>query len=247
MALLTLESVSVCVEGKVIVRGVNLEVNPGELHVIMGPNGAGKSTLLAAIMGLSHARVCSGRIVFNGVDVTNLPSYERAKLGIALAHQAAPVFRGVRFSEVAKAISARFNSDWVSQASRLRVEGLLERDLFRGFSGGERKRAELYLALLQRPRLALLDEPDSGVDIDTLSLIAGVISELVAREGASVILVTHSGAVLEKLPQVSMIHVMINGSIVCSGDVREIFPVIAKYGYRRGLEVLSCGSRTPGC
>jgi Fe-S cluster assembly ATP-binding protein len=95
--------VSVCVDDRIIVRDVSL--NPGELHVIIRPNGAGKSTLLAAIMGLSHVRVCGGRILFNGVDITHFPSYERAKLGISLAHQVTPTFIGVRFLEVARAIS----------------------------------------------------------------------------------------------------------------------------------------------
>jgi Fe-S cluster assembly ATP-binding protein len=168
-----LEAVSVCVDDRIIVRDVSLNINPAELHVIMGPNGVGKSTLLAAIMGLSHVQVCGGRILFNGVDITRLPSYERAKLGISLAHQVTPTFRGVRFLEVAKAISSRFNTDWRSLASLLRVEGLLLRDLFHGFSGGERRRAELYLALLQNPKLLLLDEPDSGVDVDTLEGSSG--------------------------------------------------------------------------
>jgi Fe-S cluster assembly ATP-binding protein len=241
LSLLSLESVSVCVDDRIIVRDVSLNINPGELHVIMGPNGVGKSTLLAAIMGLSHVRVCGGRILFNGVDITHLPSYERAKLGISLAHQVTPTFRGVRFLEVAKAISSRFNTDWRSLASLLRVEGLLLRDLFHGFSGGERRRAELYLALLQNPKLLLLDEPDSGVDVDTLRVLAGLIEDVVYNRGVSAILVTHSGAIVERMSRVTRVHVMVDGSIVYSGDPSHVIPVILKYGYVKGLEVLRGG------
>jgi len=241
LSLLSLEAVSVCVDDRIIVRDVSLNINPGELHVIMGPNGAGKSTLLAAIMGLSHVRVCGGRILFSGVDITHFPSYERAKLGISLAHQVTPTFRGVRFLEVAKAISSRFNTDWRSLASLLRVEGLLLRDLFHGFSGGERRRAELYLALLQNPKLLLLDEPDSGVDVDTLRVLAGLIEDVVYNRGVSAILVTHSGAIVERMSRVTRVHVMVDGSIVYSGDPSHVIPVILKYGYVKGLEVLRGG------
>jgi Fe-S cluster assembly ATP-binding protein len=237
LSLLSLEAVSVCVDDRIIVRDVSLNINPGELHVIMEPNGAGKSTLLAAIMGLSHVRVCGGRILFNGVDITHFPSYERAKLGISLAHQVTPTFRGVRFLEVAKAISSRFNTDWRTLASLLKVEDLLLRDLFSGFSGGERKRAELYLALLQNPRVALLDEPDSGVDIDTLRVLAELIDYIVFTQGTSVILVTHLGPILEKLPRITRAHIMVEGAIVYSGDPSHVIPVILKHGYTRGLEV----------
>jgi len=222
----------------VIVKSVSLDINPGELHVIMGPNGAGKSTLLASIMGLSYVKVCDGRIVFNGVDVTHLPSYERARLGISLAHQVAPTFRGVKFLEIARAIANRFNSDWRTLASLLRVEELLSRDLFRGFSGGERKRAELYLALLQNPRLILLDEPDSGVDVDTLRVLAELIDHVVYVRGASAILVTHTGSILERIPRVTKAHIMVGGSIVYSGSPSHVIPIVMKYGYAKGLEVL---------
>lgn len=240
MSLLILDSVSVCIGDRVVVKNVNLSVGYGELHAIMGPNGVGKSTLLAAIMGLSHARICGGKLLFNGVDITNMPSYERAKLGISLAHQVTPTFRGVRFLELARAVANKFNSDWRSLASVLRVEDLLGRDLFHGFSGGERRRSELYLALLQKPKLALLDEPDSGVDIDTLELIAKLVDNLVEDKRASAILVTHSGAILNKLSRVTKVHVMVNGTIAYTGDPSQVIPIILRYGYRKGLEVLCC-------
>ncbi len=109
------------------------------------------------------------------------------------------------------------------------------------FSGGERRRAELYLALLQNPKLLLLDEPDSGVDFDTLRVLAGLIEDVVHNRGVSAILVTHSGAIVERMSRVTRVHVMVNGSIVYSGDPSHVILVILKYGYVKGLEVLRGG------
>jgi len=237
--LLEVKNLTVSVESKVIVRRANLKIGKGEMHVIMGPNGAGKSTLLAAIMGLPRIKILEGSIIFEGVEITDKPCYERAKMGIALAHQIPPAIKGVRFSEVAKALIERCGcSDYTLMAKMLRIDELLERDLFVGFSGGERKRAELYLTMIQGPKLALLDEPDSGVDLESLSIIANAIEYLIRKKNSSIILVTHSGAILEKLSRISKTHVMINGEIVYSGYPDEIIPIVSKFGYRKGVEIL---------
>ena len=242
--LLRIKDLTVAIGDKVIVRKVNLSVGRGEMHVIMGPNAAGKSTLLAAIMGLPRTRILKGSIIFEGVEITNKPCYERAKMGIALAHQIPPAVKGVRFSEVAKALIERCGcSDHTLMAKMLRVDKLLERDLFVGFSGGERKRAELYLTMIQGPKLALLDEPDSGVDLESLSIIANVIEYLIRKKNASIILVTHSGAILEKLSRISKTHIMINGEIVYSGYPDDIIPIVTKFGYRKSVEILLGDSR----
>lgn len=237
--LLKLNRLSVCVGPKKIVDSVDLSVDKGELHIIMGPNGSGKSTLLSAIMGLPRVRICGGTIVFDGVDITSMPSYERAKLGIALAHQHPPEIKGVKFNEIAKAIIKKCGcSDYSIMSKILKVDDLLHRDLFVGFSGGEKKRAELFLVMLQSPKLALLDEPDSGVDIESIESIANAIDYLVSR-GSSVILVTHTGIITNKLSRIDKVHIMMNGRFVYSGYPDEILPIIMKFGYSKGVKMLA--------
>lgn len=238
MGLLDLRNLYVCVDGKNIVKGVNLSVGLNELHVIMGPNASGKTTLLASIMGLPRINVCNGSIFFNDADITNKPTYERAKMGISLAHQNPPSIRGVKFYDVVKAFIKKYNcQDWLSFADLLRINDLLKRDLFVGFSGGERKRAELYLVMLQNPRLALLDEPDSGVDIESVNLIADAINYLM-NMGSSIILVTHSGIILDKLRNVNKVHLMIDGKIYYSGCLYDVLPIVMKFGYKNAIDIL---------
>ncbi len=238
MVLLALNNLYVCVDGKSIVKGVNLLVDSNELHVIMGPNGSGKTTLLAAIMGLPRVNVCEGSILFNGVDITNKPAYEHARIGIGLVHQNPPIIRGVKFLDVVKAFIKSYNcSDWSSLADLLKVSDLLKRDLFVGFSGGEKKRAELYLIMLQKPKLALLDEPDSGVDIESINLIADAINYLM-NIGSSIILVTHFGVILDKLRRVMQVHLMIDGKISYSGRLDAVLPIVMKFGYKNAINML---------
>lgn len=239
--LLELLDLNVCVEQRVVVKNVTMKIGRGEIHAIMGPNGSGKTTLLSAIMGLRHARICGGRILFEGTDISNMPSYERAKLGIALAHQHPPEVRGVKFSEIASAIVKKHGcSDCLIFAKSLISEDLLHRDLFVGFSGGERKRGELYLVLAQNPKLALLDEPDSGVDVESVELIARAI-EILWKRGSSVIIVSHFGNIIEKLTRIDKVYLMIDGEIAYSGLPDEIIPVVTKHGYRKGVEILKKG------
>lgn len=239
--MLIVRDLSVCIEGRVIVNEVSFEAKEGELHVIMGPNGSGKSTLLSALMGLPRVKICGGSIAFNGIDVTDKPSYERARLGIALAHQNPPSIKGVKFSEVVKNLIKKCGcSDYTVMSKILRVDELLSRDLFVGFSGGERKRAELYLVLLQNPKLALLDEPDSGVDVESLDLIASAVRYLI-KKGTAVILVTHSGNILSKLSRIDQVHIMIGGRIIYRDMPDRVVPAILKYGFKKGIEVLRNG------
>ncbi|MEM0000722.1 MAG: ABC transporter ATP-binding protein [Desulfurococcaceae archaeon] len=227
-----------CVEGKKVVEGISLVVEPGEVHIIMGPNGSGKSTLLSAVMGLRHVSVCGGKILFNGRDITDMPSCERAKLGIALAHQNPPEVKGVKLRDVASAMVKKHGcSDCMLLAKTLLVEEFMSRDLFVGFSGGEKKRTELFLVMLQNPKLAMLDEPDSGVDVESIELIARSIEMLRAR-GTAVMLVTHLGVIAERLSRIDKVHVIVHGRIAYSGFPDEVLPVVMKFGYRKGLEML---------
>lgn len=212
-----------------IVKGVNLEIDAGEAHLLFGPNGSGKSTLLKAVMGLPSCTVTIGRVLFEGRDITGLKAYERANLGIALMHQN-PKPVSVKLQQMVLELSRRHASD-PRVVRSLNLDGLMDRELHKGFSGGESKRAELALVLLQRPKLALLDEPDSGVDLSSLRLVGRVINEL-TDNGVAVLLVTHTGAVAEHLRSVTATHVMVDGRIVATGDLLEILRIIRERGYR---------------
>ncbi|MEM1509474.1 MAG: ATP-binding cassette domain-containing protein [Thermofilaceae archaeon] len=226
--LLRLEDVHVQVDEREVLRGVDLSVEAGEIHVLLGPNGSGKSTLLKAIVSMPGYRVTKGRIIFDGQDLMDLRPYEKARIGIALMHQHLRPL-SVKFSSLATELCKMFGSS-LDLISDLQVNGLMERELFRGFSGGEAKRAELALVLLQRPRLALLDEPDSGVDLEGLKTVGKSINALIDI-GASILLVTHAGLITEHLRRVDVAHVMIDGRIVESGDLTHILDTIKRKGY----------------
>lgn len=233
---LRVEGLAVEVGGRRVLRGVSIEAGPGELHVIVGPNGAGKSTLLNAIMGLPRYRLVGGRVVVGGVDVTGKPAYERARMGIALAHQIPPALKGLTLRELAAAMRRLYGaSEEAGWASRvLGIEGLMDRPLFAGMSGGERKRVELYLTVLQKPRLALLDEPDSGVDIETLERVEELLEGL-KRRGVTVLLVSHTIHMLERLSErgvIDRVHVMVSGRIAASGPPGDVLGLLKERGFQ---------------
>ncbi len=220
------------VDGAQVLRGVNLTVEQGETHVILGPNGAGKSSLLYTIVGHPKYRITRGQILFEGRDITGLPPHERVKLGLSLMHQIVPTLRTVYARDLVKAVQEKFGICELADnvCKLLDIEPLLERPLFQGLSGGERKRLELYLSLLTCPRLLMLDEPDSGVDIDSLDKIASVINYL-ANNGVTILLVTHRGDIVERMSRLDKVHVMCSGRIVQTGDVKLAREVLKK-GFR---------------
>ena len=228
MTLLKIEELHVRAGSAEIVKGVSLEIDAGEVHLLFGPNGSGKSTLLRAIMGLPSYTISKGRIIFDGADIGGLKAHERAKLGIALMHQN-PRPISVKLSQMLAELSRKYGSD-PSVALKLGLNGLMDRELFKGFSGGEIKRAELALVLLQKPRLALLDEPDSGVDLSSLKIVGGIINEL-ADSGVAVLLVTHTGTIAEYIRKVAAAHVMVGGKLVATGELTEIVESLRREGY----------------
>ena len=239
--LLEVKGLVVEVHGRKVLRGVDLRIGEGEIHVVMGPNAAGKSSLLASIMGLSKYRVVSGKILFNGEDVTYKPSFERALKGIALSYQIPPPIKGLKVKDFVSAMLSKYkcSGDYFI-AKMLGVDYLMDRYLFVGFSGGERKRMELYITLLQNPRLAMLDEPDSGVDIESINRIVDAINILVERR-TSILLVTHTGHILSKLMEkrdIDTVHLMMEGRIQFSGIPDEVIPLVFKYGYKKAIEKL---------
>ena len=224
--MLKVENLHVNVENKEILKGVDLEINPGEFHVIMGPNGSGKSTLALTIAGHPKYEVREGRILFEGEDITGFGPDERAKRGILLAFQVPPEVEGVKIIDFLQQVLVELKGLDPVEAYDLIVEKakelwFKEEDLHRyvnvGFSGGERKRLELLQAVLIEPKLLILDEPDSGVDVDSLSVISRKIEELHER-GTAILLITHYGRILEHIDKNRITaHVMKDGRIVRTG------------------------------
>ena len=222
--------------GREILRGVSLEVEEGEIIALLGPNGSGKSSLMHAIMGNPKYRVKRGRIYFMGRDVTGLPPSERARLGMGIVMQIPPRIRGIRLGDLIREISKLHGTDLdyvLGLAEEMEAEYLLQRDLHDGFSGGEMKRAEILILAAQRPKLSLLDEPDSGVDVEALPIIGGIVKEVLRgddpRRGG--IVVTHTGRILRYLGSVSRAYIMVDGEITCIGDPEAILSDVERHGF----------------
>ena len=237
MFLLENVHVEVADTGKEVVRGVTLKAEKPGIIVIMGPNGAGKSSLANAVMGHRSYKL-KGRVILDGEDITDLPTHEKARKGVTLAAQNPPEIEGVRVSEVLSRVIQRFRGvSSIVEANReaaklLEYVGLPREIMGRyymvGMSGGERKRLELARVLAQQPRVAFLDEPDSGVDVESLPLIAKAITKL-ASEGSIVYLITHQPRLLEYLSP-SRVIVMYNGRVVAEGGV-ELVKLVEEKGY----------------
>ncbi|HIP66008.1 MAG TPA: ATP-binding cassette domain-containing protein [Pyrodictium sp.] len=231
MPLLKLENLHVSIGGRKIIDNVSLEIESGEVHLLMGPNGAGKSTLLKAIAGVRGVEVVSGRILFEGEEITGLHAWERVRRGIVLVWQNPPGIEGVSVRELAEKISRRSGVDYRSLAEKLGVAELLDREVHRRLSGGEMRRVELFLSLLLKPKLLLVDEVDSGVDVENIARLAQVLDE-VREQGVSLLIVTHSGAIASRLSRVDRLHVLYRGRLVYSGDPRGVLDKILSQGYK---------------
>ena len=189
--LLEISDLEVEVEGKKILKGVNLNIDEGETHVLLGPNGAGKSTLFMTILGFPKYKVTNGKIIYKGQDITDLETPERIKLGLGVTFQNPPSIRGVKLKDLIKLVDKKneykedeeLTEDVINLGKRLKLnENFLERDVNLGFSGGEVKRSELLQLLAQQPDLIMFDEPDSGVDIENVELISKEIINLLDQE-----------------------------------------------------------------
>ena len=171
----------------------------------MGPNGSGKTTLLMTIMGYSNYTITEGQIIFKGEDVTRMKAHERAKRGIGMLFQRPPTISGLKLGKLLTAISKTKNEDLVELAKSLHMDKFLERDINKGFSGGEIKRSEVLQLMIQNPDFIMLDEPESGVDIENISLIGHAIGSLLEKEKHIVkrqksgLVITHTGYILDYL------------------------------------------------
>jgi Fe-S cluster assembly ATP-binding protein len=227
------------VEGKQILQGIDLVVKQGEIHALMGPNGSGKSTLSNVIMGRPGYTLTAGEVVFNGEDISKLTPDERAKRGLFLAMQyptEVPGVSVVNFLRTAyqavkgEQVSAlEFRKHMKAQMDRLGVEdAMVNRYVNQGFSGGEKKRNEILQLAVLEPRVAILDETDSGLDIDSLKLVATGVDELVGPD-LGVLIITHYQRMLNYITP-DHVHVMIGGRIVKSGGP-ELAHELEEKGY----------------
>src|SRR5690606_27150711 len=169
--MLEVEGLTVKAGDRIILEDISLTIAPGAVHVLLGPNGSGKSTLRRAIMGRGAQEMVSGKMVYNGEDITRLSVDERARRGVGLAVQHSPALPEVRLRDLAGLLAERYKTSWRSMAQALNCDHLLDRGLNENFSGGESKRAELLQLMIQNPRLLLVDEPESGVDLENIAVV----------------------------------------------------------------------------
>ena len=238
--LLEVKNLTVEVGGKRLLRGVDMKVSEAETHVVFGPNGSGKTTLVNAIMGLPEYKVVEGDIIFKGNSILDWSLTERAKSGIGLAFQHPPVVEGVSLGVLLKTIVPDEKTS-EEIAKKAGMEDYLEREINVGFSGGERKKDELLQLLAQAPQLVMFDEPDSGVDVDSIKLMVGLIRKLLQKNKPirgrknSGIIVTHSGVILEEI-HADKGYVLVNGRLLCSGPPLDIFDQVKSYGFERCIK-----------
>lgn len=242
---LEVKDLHVSIGKKEILKGVNLQIKKGEVHAIFGPNGSGKTTLLNAIMGFAGYTV-KGKILFDGKDISRLPINERAKLGIGISFQRPPAIRGVKLRRLIET-SAKGNGKFLAEyAKGLNLVDLVEREVNVGFSGGEIKRAELLQLILQDPDLILLDEPESGVDLENIVLIGDYTNHLLGRKRGpnkektmkelyrekkkSGLIITHTGHILDYV-NVDMGYILMQGKIACQANPRDMLHTIRECGF----------------
>jgi len=256
MATLEIKDLHVEIEGKEILKGVNLTINTGEIHAIMGPNGTGKSTLASAIMGHPKYEVTSGSVLLDGEDVLEMEVDERAKAGLFLAMQYPSEITGVTNADFMRsAVNARREEgDEISLMKFIREldskmevlemdQDMATRYLNEGFSGGEKKRNEILQLMMLKPKFAVLDEIDSGLDIDALKIVSKGINEM-RGEGFGCLIITHYQRLLNYITP-DFVHVMMQGRVVKSGGA-ELAKQLEESGYDWIKEELGIEDETVG-
>ena len=246
--MLTVKDLRVSVEDSEILHGVDLSIGPGETHVLMGPNGAGKSTLGNALMGNPQYTVTGGEVKFHGEDLLEKSVNERAASGLFMSFQNPIEIPGISLENFMRsAIEQRSGTKLRLWDFRKQVRATLdtlqmehsyaERDLNVGFSGGEKKKAEILQLLLLKPSLAILDETDSGLDVDAVKTVSRGIKEFQKDQEASLLVITHNAAILDAL-HVDKVHVLVNGRIVKEGGA-ELIKEIEENGFSAFEEAIA--------
>ncbi len=242
--LLEIKDLHAGVEDKEILKGLSLSIGKGEVHVILGPNGSGKSTLMNVIMGHPKYEVTGGSLDFEGESIKELPTFERARRGLFLSFQTPEEIPGITLGTMIRtsmqAVSGKkvkllpFRKELKARLEELKMKPeYAERYLNVGFSGGEKKRAEILQLLMLNPKLALLDETDSGLDVDAVQIVSEGVAKFHNDEN-SCIIITHNTRILEKL-KVDRVHVLMNGKIVEEGGP-ELVDEINRRGFTHILD-----------
>ena len=245
--MLHIENLQVELGDKVILKHIDLDIKPGETHVLFGPNGSGKTSLLMTIMGYPQYKVVKGKIFFKDVDITELPINERAQLGIGMSYQRPPTIDGLKTRQIVQ-ICGKDKADVEALAGRVNFLDFMERDVNAGFSGGEIKRSELLQLMAQDADLMLFDEPESGVDLENITLVGETIAGLLQRDGESSeqkkktrmqrkiertkmgLIITHTGYILDYVTA-DKGQVLFDGMLSCVSHPAEILTCIGKSGY----------------
>ena len=241
--MLSIKNLHASIDGKEILKGINLEIKAGEVHAIMGPNGSGKSTLAAVIAGRSEYEVTEGEIIYNGKNLLELEAEDRAREGVFLAFQypiEIPGVSNINFLKTAigeirayKGLDPMKAKDFLMMLKEKQklVEidrALVSRSINEGFSGGEKKRNEIFQMAMLEPKLSILDETDSGLDIDALRIVANGVNKLKSKDNATII-ITHYQRLLDYIIP-DFVHVLYNGKIVKSGS-KELALELEEKGY----------------
>jgi len=241
--MLSIKNLHASIDGKEILKGINLEVKSGEVHAIMGPNGSGKSTLSSVLAGRVEYEVTEGEVIFNGKNLLELSPEDRAREGVFLAFQypiEIPGVSNVNFLKTAineirayKGLPPMEAKDFLARLKEkqklVELDGkLANRSVNEGFSGGEKKRNEIFQMAMLEPKLAILDETDSGLDIDALRIVAGGVNKLKSKDNATIV-ITHYQRLLDYIVP-DVVHVLYNGRIVKTGP-KELALELEEKGY----------------
>ncbi|MBW2607002.1 MAG: ABC transporter ATP-binding protein [Deltaproteobacteria bacterium] len=251
--MLQIEDLQVKLGDKKILKHIDLEIQPGETHILFGPNGSGKTSLLMTIMGYPQYEVVAGKIVFKGKDITHMSIDERARLGIGMSYQRPPTINGLKTRQMVK-LCAKDDVDEEDLAKRVNFEQFLGRDVNAGFSGGEIKRSELLQLMAQAPDLMLFDEPESGVDMENISLVGKTIASLLQKDLADRhikfkmqaildrtkmgLIITHTGFILDYVAA-DKGQVLYDGMLSCVSNPREILDCVGKTGYKECVRCIT--------
>lgn len=239
LLMLKIADLNIKAGNKEVVRDFSLEIRAGEIHALMGPNGSGKSSLAFALAGHPDYEVVGGSIEFNGKNILGLASEERARHGLFLSFQEPPEVGGVSLNIFLKTIAAKENNPEAVLTQALPRLGLadsfLARFLNEGFSGGEKRKSEILQFLARQPKIAVFDEIDSGLDVDSLRGVAEILKKS-AGDGTGILVISHTQRLLEKI-QPDKIHILIEGRKICSGGM-ETISELEKHGYRHFINKL---------